>query len=129
MLVGSFIAFFDLLNHDDPDAILDIEEDAPIADAHPIAVLMTGQSLYVPAIRPVPERFHHIVDLLAGLPTPDFVKLPIGFGSPVDAVHELIYKFKISIRQANNRDRTDRLVEIGAQSNVTCSSLTNRTAS
>jgi hypothetical protein len=99
MLVGSFIAFFNLLNHDDLDAILNIEEDAPIADAHPVAVLMTGQSLYVPAIRPMPECFHRIVDLLADLPAPDFVKLPIGFGSPVDAVHELLYKFKISLRQ------------------------------
>jgi hypothetical protein len=28
------------------------------------------------------------------------VKLPIGFGSPVDAVHKLLYKFKISLSQA-----------------------------
>ena len=74
---------------------------------------MTGQGFYVPTFRPVPECFHRIVDLRADLSASDFVKLPIGFGSPVDVVHKLLYKLKISLRQVNNRDQTDRRVEVG----------------
>jgi hypothetical protein len=97
MLVGSFIAFLDLLDHDDSDAIPDIEQDAPVADAHSVTVFVAGQRLYVPAIRPVPEGFCRIKNLLPGLPAPDLVKLPIGLSPPVDVVHGLLYKLKYNL--------------------------------
>jgi len=92
MLVGSFIAFLDLLDHDDSDAILDIEQDAPIADPHPVAAFMACQRLYVPAIGPVTERFRCVVERLPGFPASDLVKLPIGLGPPVDCIYDLSYK-------------------------------------
>jgi hypothetical protein len=79
MSVGSFITFLDLLDHDDPDAIFDIEQDTPVADAHSETVFVISQGLHVPAVRPVPERFRCIVNLLLDLLTTDFVKLPVGF--------------------------------------------------
>ena len=53
MSVGSFITFLYLLDHDDPDAILDIEQDTPVADAHSETVFVVGQGLHVPAVWPV----------------------------------------------------------------------------
>ena len=92
MLVGSFIAFLDLLDQDDSDAVLDIEQDAPIADPHSVVAFMAGKRLYVPAIWPVSERVRRVVERLPGLPAPDFVKLPIGLDLPVDRIHGLFYK-------------------------------------
>src|SRR4030043_977828 len=55
MSVGSFVTFLDLLDHDDPDVILDIEQDTPVADAHPETVFAADQGIHVPAARPSPR--------------------------------------------------------------------------
>jgi hypothetical protein len=40
MLIGVLITFFNLLNRNDFNAILDIEQDTPVADPHPVSVFV-----------------------------------------------------------------------------------------
>jgi hypothetical protein len=103
MLVGVLIAFFNLLNRNDSDAILNIEQDTPVADPHPVSVFLAGQSFHVSANRPASQRFHRIVNPLPDLPAADFVKLLIALARQSTSYMTYYISFNISYCQEKNR--------------------------
>jgi len=68
-----FIAFFHLLNHDNPDAILCFEQDAPLANPQPITGFMILHSLNVPAFRPIGKVKNGSLDCSECFPLFDFL--------------------------------------------------------